>query len=290
MALKAGYYGIKKKILNRLLGLPVDISNIRLEQALLGARNINGTKYVTGTDHSVVWTANSDGSVTAVSGTATGDNAQNGLANPFVAPFTSQVNLTGGLDSHIYLFPYDVTDNARPYTDSSKTARVSSNQYGDIPLSFYMEEGHRYSIIARVVQNYSANNNTLYPLLTVASDTDPEYVPYAMTNRELTDQLTTKSVITGIEGITAYKNGKTVMLYLALEVPSGSGYYTVGTLPEELRPGLNLVFVGYDNNVSAQGANTVIDFSVSADGSVNAYRFSDKSSYALRATITYLIP
>ena len=222
MALRAGYYGIKRFLRDKLEMIAGTYDETikslfpRSEQAVLGAKNITGTKYVSGTDHSVVWRANSDGSITAVSGTATGDNAQNGLANPFTAPFTSPVSLTGGVDSHIYLFPYDVTDSSRPYTDSSKTTRVSGSQYGDTPLSFYMEKGHKYSIIARVVQNYSADNNTLYPLITVASDTDYTYEPYAMTNKELTDSAADQktainAIITAATGAADFAAFKTAM-------------------------------------------------------------------------------
>lgn len=165
----------------------------RSEQAVLGAKNINGTKYVSQTSASVVWTANDDGSITAVSGTATDNNSDIGVGvnDTFVAPFTAQVKILGGLTGEIYLFPYDHTDGARPYKDATKTTRLTSsdNQWGDTPLEFYMIEGHKYVIAGRVVINTTVNNDTMYPRLLLATDTDPTYAPFVMTNRELTEQL-----------------------------------------------------------------------------------------------------
>mgnify|MGYP006958163983 CR=1 FL=1 len=157
--------------------------------AKTGVHNLNGTIYETASNRNGVdWTANADGSAKA-NGTATGGDSANASDSSFgfIAPFTGMVKLLGGVDTQFYLLPYDWTDSARPYTDSTKTTRVTTVQYGNTPLSFYMEKGHKYSIIARISTGKTVNNVTIYPLLTVLEDPNTEFTSPAMTNQQLTD-------------------------------------------------------------------------------------------------------
>lgn len=195
MALRSGYKGFKKLLGLKMIRpgtLAVDDTVLsetffpRSEQAVLGAKNINGTKYITDT----VFTVNSDDSVTVnVENSPT--NYTNGLGTGygFVAPFTGQVKLTGGVNANFHIFAWDVTDNNRPYKDSTKTARWTSsdNQYGDTPQSFYMIEGHTYQMVIRIMTGATIDNVTMYPMLVLDSETDLSFTSPAMTNKELTE-------------------------------------------------------------------------------------------------------
>ena len=165
----------------------------RSEQAVLGATNINATLYEANENAGVVWTPVADG-VTAV-GTATGGNSQIGYVSltrgPFEAPFTGQVYFKGGINQNAHVYAYDATNNARPFTDSTKTTRQTNNQYGDTPLSFYMEKGVRYTLVCRVM-NGTQIDGKFQPMLSTSPNAP--YAPYAMTNRELTDAVTPKKL------------------------------------------------------------------------------------------------
>lgn len=207
MALRAGYKGFKKLIspliLNRPGTIEIDSDALnaelnevffpRSEQAELGAKNLNGTKYSSGTSHLVVFTVNADGTVTA-NGTASGGDAELGNTGTeaFTAPFDAQVILSGGVSTNAHIYPYDRTDNARPYTDSSKTTRATGqNATGTKNVSFWMEKGHVYTMALRVTNGTAVENIVFKPMLRLASDPDVTFVPYAETNAELTSDVTT---------------------------------------------------------------------------------------------------
>lgn len=157
------------------------LTNEVVTRATLGAHNINGTEYVSKSGSGLTWTVNSDGSVT-VSGTADGD-ITNGQA--FISSITAQVILTGGISDNAHILPWDITDDARPYTDSTKTSRVSGVVNSTNQLSFYIEKGHSYRMTLRV---YTGNtvSGTFKPLLRLATDPDTTFRPYAATNQQLT--------------------------------------------------------------------------------------------------------
>lgn len=204
MALKAGYKGIKGNLLRKIMDefLKIDgiipssasadnplatqseINDIRSEQSVLGAKNLNGTPYRNNTSQGITYTVNPDGTI-SVSGTSV---AQTEISHDsFVAPFSAQVLLSGGIDSTMHIYPWDVTDGGRPYTDSSKTTKQTNNA-GLLEISFWMEKGHSYSMIPRVNANVAISETKVFkPMLRLATDPDNTYVPYAMTNKQLTD-------------------------------------------------------------------------------------------------------
>ena len=167
------------------------IQDVYEVNSILGAKNLNRTAYASGTVNDITFTVNDDGTVTA-NGVASADT-QNGELNAqtFVAPFDAQVILSGGLASSAYIFPYDITAQARPYTNSAKTARLTTddNATNTNDVSFWMEKGHSLRMTIRILNGaHLASTATFKPLLRLASDTDSTYQPYAMTNKELTDE------------------------------------------------------------------------------------------------------
>ena len=151
---------------------------------LLGAKNLDGTIRKSQTSNGITFTVNSDGTVTA-NGTSTASTNQ--FSDYFIAPITGQVILSGGVNVNAHIFPWDDTDNARPYADSTQTTRVSSSidAYGTQEVSFYMIKGHKYRMIVRIYSGTTVSNVTFKPMIRLATDTDTTYVPYAQTNQEL---------------------------------------------------------------------------------------------------------
>ena len=152
--------------------------------SLVGAKNLDGTIRKSQTSNGITFTVNSDGTVTA-NGTSTASTNQ--FSDYFIAPITGQVILSGGVNVNAHIFPWDDTDNARPYADSTQTTRVSSSidAYGTQEVSFYMIKGHKYRMIVRIYSGTTVSNVTFKPMIRLATDTDTTYVPYAQTNQEL---------------------------------------------------------------------------------------------------------
>ena len=154
----------------------------------------------------IYWT-NEKGVVTANGTTASGKNSQFG--STFIAPFTAQVILSGcsSTTSKVHIYPWDLTDNSRPYADSTKTTKQSDNVYNNSVTQFYMEEGHEYQITCRIqgaTTQTTVDNFVFYPLLRLADDPDNTFGYYAMTNLELTNNKADNTVIGTVEnGATA---------------------------------------------------------------------------------------
>lgn len=210
--------------------------------AKTGVHNINGTKYFDDTIAGITWTVNADGSVAANG--ATGDSSSSmseESSNGFIAPYTGMFKATGSPDVPNFgaaMLVYDWTDSHRAYTDSSKTAVTGDVIYG-YPLSFYMEKGHKYSLILRIQKNTTVSNVVFYPLITDIDDKNTDYTPYAMTNEELTDEVAVKkSTITLAQNVTSdgnsvTKQGKVVDYYLHVTTmpDTSSGDVVLGTIP-----------------------------------------------------------
>lgn len=211
------------------------------DNTILGAHNINGSVYYPATSNGVTWSY-IDGVFDAYSESGATANSARGTA--FVATITAQVILSGcnSGDTGIHIYPFDVTDNARPYTNSNKTARLttSDNVYNGNEISFYMEKGHSYTMTCRVQTGKIPNHVKFYPLLRLASDPDTTYTPYTMTNAELTNSVifvATYGVTTYAEINNAFNAGRFIVVkremtdtsyftyYLRLRNSSGTYYF-----------------------------------------------------------------
>lgn len=216
MALRAGYYGIKRWLYDQLQSAPAKLVNIFENINDAGVRNFNASVYNPTTQNGIVWSFDDNG-VFEANGTATG-TTQRGTTFP--AQFTSQMVVSGcsSKDSKVHIYIYDETDNARPYKDSSKTERMAStdNVYDDKEFSFYMIKGHTYTVNCRVTNGGVANHQKFYPMLRLASDPNNSYVPYAQTNYQLTgsanDQKTAiNAIISAATGAADFAAFKTAM-------------------------------------------------------------------------------
>ena len=153
------------------------------DNAILGAKNFVYAKEIRQTvvTNGVTFTRNSDGSIT-VNGTA---SAQTFYNYPDVLSDLEEGKQyimsgcpTGGDWSKYVLYSKHGTD----YGDGVLITRNSSTSgYEGIQIV--------------IAQNYVADNLVFKPMIRLASDTDDTYVPYAMTNRELTKIAVDNNVI-----------------------------------------------------------------------------------------------
>lgn len=209
----------------------------------LGAKNLNSYPYYESnhTDRDVVWTDNGDGTVTA-NGKATGGGSSFichirilGRAYPLVLPngryFVSGC-LGGGSDSTYRISVY-VTKNG--------SASVLGRDYGDgveIEVNgddYYLNKA-LVQIGVDIINGYTANNLTFKPMITLVTDTDRGWRPYAPTNRELYETKPTPESIAPVETTPTTSNhtqGEYIMykgqLYECLTSITSGSNLVVGT-------------------------------------------------------------
>lgn len=136
-----------------------------------GAKNLlkNGADSVTKTYNGVTATLNSDGSLT-INGTATSD---------FYYYFVKDFVLKAG--KYILSNGKAGNSNVMLQMNGEATASVVATE-----AEVTLETDATVNIFARVRSGGTANNITFYPMLRSASITDDTYVPYGMSNAELT--------------------------------------------------------------------------------------------------------
>ena len=135
----------------------------------LTVRNLLQNTAVTATNNGVTFTVNTDGSIT-VNGTATGEarfNVHIGLTLKAGRYILSGTPSGGSADTY-WMF----------YTDHGQDR--GNGLSIDLPTEF------TGNVTIGLKTGYTANNLIYKPMLRLASDPDPTFVPYAMTNRELT--------------------------------------------------------------------------------------------------------
>ena len=186
-----------------------------------GSKNLLLNNAVTQTINGVTFTVNSDGSVIA-NGTATGGNASL-FIEPVNSPYKTNIKgmvlsgCTGGSDE-TYSIRMEVSNDGSTYAGSVQ------NFDGDLVLSGYNYFGPAHIIVRSGV---TVNNVLFKPMIRDARIKDDTYVPYAMTNKALTDSVAqlnsaiTKNNIEAAVDLTGYTNDK-------YTVPD-DGYVTVGS-------------------------------------------------------------
>ena len=161
---------------------------------------------------------NNDGSIT-YSGTST-------LTTTTYLPLMSRQSLGAGT----YIF----TPN--PTTTASYDYKIYKNgiYWKRISRVIEITEAGEYSIHITLELNESISN-TFKPMLRYAAIKDDTYVPYAMTNRELTKKVADTGWIT--TGNLKYRKSGYIIALQGTVTPSSSAMsITLGTLPENCRP------------------------------------------------------
>ena len=194
---------------------------------------------------------NGDGSIT-YSGTST-------VTHPIYLPLIETPNLGKGM----YIF----TPN--PMIDATYTYQIYKNgvYWNNYALTQTIEitEAGKYSFGVAIKSNATISN-TFKPMLRYAAIKDDTYVPYAMTNRELTEKVADTGWIT--TGNLKYRKSGYIIALQGTVTPSDSTMsITLGTLPENCRPSqdINIAQAGTDTPsrqiIVQKGGSVVLLFS-----------------------------
>ena len=201
-----------------------------------GSKNLVDTSLIpnsTGIGGGVTRKNNGDGSIT-YSGTSTVNHA-------IYLPLMEDQNLGKGT----YIFtPNPMTDATYVY-QIYKNGRYWKNYV--LTQTIEITEAGKYSIGVAIKSNATISN-TFKPMLRYAAIKDDTYVPYAMTNRELTEKVADTGWIT--TGNLKYRKSGYIIALQGSVTPSGSIMsITLGTLPENCRP-------SQDINIAQAGTDT----------------------------------
>lgn len=157
----------------------------------LGAKNLNSYPYneTNHTDHDVVWTDNGDGSVTA-NGKANGSSAF--ICHSRVKSGTYPLILPNG-KYFVSGCPASGSDNSyriSTYVTRNGSASLLGRDYGDgVEITVNGDENYLDKALVQIgvdiINNYTANNLTFYPMIIPVSVEDKTWTTYAPTNREL---------------------------------------------------------------------------------------------------------
>ena len=158
-----------------------DVVFPREEQRVLGAKNLLPNNAVTRTNNGITYTVNSDGSITA-NGTVSGDVSFLIIASGDPAG-TKDNNISANT---VTLFPAGTTIKT---SEKRLGARCTDDTYITLQPNTEVTLAKDIGLIyISYSSGASVNNETHYPMFRLASDPDDTYVPYAMTNRELTEK------------------------------------------------------------------------------------------------------
>lgn len=229
----------------------------------IGAKNFANNTAATVTNNGVTFTVNADKTVTATN-TASGGNA---ICSFNVTLDAGSYILTGGVDTNRFIQLYLA---ASPYT----TVGYDTGR----GLSFSVASRTTYTLLIGINNGTAADGCVFKPMIRLASDTDATYVPYAMTNAELTKvSSATITYENGISQQTAadkplYKQGNICCFAITLTgIASTQGsWVSVGTLPTGFIPQKSL-FV----NVTKNGSSDVLECQLQSNGNI---RLRDNSA------------
>ena len=215
--------------------VPVKDSKLSIkDQQVLGAWNFaKNTGASSSSIYGVDFTKNVDDTITA-NGTNDGTNSSTYIINANRPLKAGTYYLSGGVSANAGIQVYK---SSSPYTNYGKSEGSE--------VTVTIPEDTNVTIIAYVAKNATISNVVLKPMISL--EPNQPYVPYTMTNRELTDAVTTKnissqvSVASGLTAyevrtvvpVTVYKYGKIVMVRASFlsktenAYPSGRTFITV---------------------------------------------------------------
>lgn len=148
-------------------------NNIYQYEDILGIKNLLPDNLSSQVVEDVTFTVNADGSIT-VNGTVTPEEGE--TAHDIVLPICTGLSL----------FASNITlKNSGSYTGSDYIFSQGDNGQNGAYLTYVASTG---TVNINVEVGTTVNNKTLYPMIRL-KNTDTTYVPYAMTNRELTSKL-----------------------------------------------------------------------------------------------------
>ena len=211
------------------------------DNTILGAKNILRNTASSGTDNGVTYTVNADGTVnTNTSEISANSRLVVGKGIKLKkGTYTLNGCPSGGAEDKYFI--------RLAISDSSTTdwGIAVGKDYGDGYTFTVSDESKYYDINLYIINGYTSTNPTFSPMLRLASDTDDTYVPYSMTNRELTNAVI--PIVTDVK--TTFKN---------LCLAATDTTITDVTNAYLIKMGKLVVFVARIN----KAANTVINMTV----------------------------
>lgn len=234
--------------LKKILSSKADETEVTTIVNAYGSKNLVDTSLIpNSTGGGVTRKNNGDGSIT-YSGTST-------LTYTTYLPLMAGQNLGKGT----YIF----TPN--PTTAATYTYQIYKN--GSYWKNFVatqtieITEAGKYSI-GLALNSKATISNTFKPMLRYAAIKDDTYVPYVMTNKELTEKVVDTGWVT--TGNLKYRKSGCIITLQGTVTPSNSAMsITLGTLPEDCRPpqDINIAQAGTDTpsrQIIAQKSGSVV--------------------------------
>ena len=265
-------------------GEKADKSSVEAIVNVYGSKNLLGYPYAdtTKTENGLTLTDNGDGSIT-VSGTASADTYfSTGTMVLDVGTYIMSGCPSGG-DATKYFVRIDKVGSSSRGTDIGSGVTVTITEKASYSIYFCIKSG----------QNFSPAK-TFYPMIRDARITDDTFVPYAMTNRELTQEKADKTDISSIlatgstnttgatitKGTYFYLNG--ALVKAKADIANGASYtentnYEAVTVGGELKT-INSNTLGAGTSLSSNNSITYTSsnpFTPPADGYVSLIHFKN---------------
>lgn len=169
-----------------------------------GAKNLLPTLPATTTVNGITYTLQSDGSV-IMTGTTPNDSAS--------FTYLTQ-NLTLKAGEYIVSSGNAVDTNRQIVIDKLDDTRIATLHQGK-SLKFTLSEDTVVKIYLWVNKATSGGSLRVYPMIRAASITDDTYVPYSMTNQQLTNMLNKVIIQTTNDGLVAVqRHGQMLMVHI----------------------------------------------------------------------------
>jgi hypothetical protein len=229
---------------------------------VLGAKNLLPNNATSQIVNNVTYTVNSDGSV-KVNGTASRDaDLVLGYNIPVKNWFQKEGEYLLSFGDELQGEPgNEILSGYIAIFDNSKTPRlqldkwcIRTNPVQSFTITKEMIESNTTWIqcLVRVWSGKIVSNRTVYPMIRPASIQDDTYVPYAMTNRELTlVNMPFKKVSQGTDLNNLKENGF-YTLYCSTNAPFGGQYYNIWIQKfDDVDNYLSQVAIGMDDNKMA---------------------------------------
>ena len=160
-------------------GLTNSLNEIADMNNVLGAKNILPNIAETKTVGGVTRTANADGSIT-LNGTSTGWG-QSDVLKGLLPKGTYKISIGTPLPSNVWATLRN--------EDTSTSILNIGNGSSTVEGSFTLSSDTNVKLFCGIEGGVTVNNLTFYPMLRLASIQDDTYVPYSMTNREMTAKI-----------------------------------------------------------------------------------------------------
>lgn len=201
-----------------------------------GAKNIMPNDSDTATINGITFTKNNDGSVT-INGTSTitGTTYYNLYKSASVGRYTKLVQGKSYILSTGVTVPTGMSVQFRKRTDTSEYYAVEAGQ--SEKQFTWGNDDEAFGFIA-VGAGETIDNTTIYPMVREASISDDTYVPYGMTNAELSEDTGWTTITTEYIDFQYRKKNGFVFIRVAQAAKQAitATQTNVGTLPTGFRP------------------------------------------------------